>query len=61
MLLQVNLSSTFKFYERHSSNSAIQIPFTFERNNVEGTAKIYFKVDDGGENKLYTRDVVSGG
>ena len=60
-LLQVNLTSTFKFYEKQYSGVAIQIPYVFERNNTSGTAKIHFKIDDGGTGKEYTRDVVEDG
>ena len=60
-LLQINLSSTFKFYEPIYADSPIQIPYVFERNNVLGTAKIYFRVDDGVGNKLYSKDVIENG
>lgn len=46
VLVQIDLSSTFKFYEQFKSNQAVQVPYIFERNNTQGTAKIYFKVDD---------------
>ena len=61
VLLQVNLTSTFKFYEKFSPDSAIQIPYIFERNNVTGTAKIYFRIDDGSGNKTATKDVIQDG
>ena len=61
VLLQVNLTSTFRFYEKFSPDSPIQIPYTFERNNVTGTAKIYFRIDDGAAGKTVTRDVVQDG
>lgn len=61
ILLQVNMDSTFKFYEKFTSGAPIQIPYTFERNNTSGSAKIHFKIDEGGEGKEYTRDVVQDG
>lgn len=61
ILLQINLTSTFKFYEKQFSNSPIQIPYVFERNDISGTAKIYFRIDNGGTGKEYTRDVVQDG
>lgn len=61
VLLQINLTSTFKFYEKQYSNVPIQIPYVFERNNTTGTAKIHFRIDDGGVNKEYVRDVVQDG
>lgn len=61
VLLQINLTSTFKFYEKAYSNTPIQIPYVFERNNTSGTAKIHFKIDDGGVGKEYSRDVVQDG
>jgi len=33
----------------------------FERNNTSGTAKIHFRIDDGGIGKEYVRDVVQDG
>ena len=61
VLLQINLTSTFKFYEKQYSNVPIQIPYVFERNNTQGTAKIHFRIDNGGEGKEYTRDVIQDG
>jgi hypothetical protein len=61
VLLQINLTSTFKFYEKQFSSTAIQIPYIFERNDTSGTAKIHFRIDDGGTGKEYTRDVVQNG
>ena len=51
VLLQINLTSTFKYYDKFYSNTPIQVPYIFERNNVSGTAKIYFRIDDGGQGK----------
>lgn len=61
VLLQVNMTSTFRFYEKFSPQQAIQIPYVFERNNTSGTAKIYFKIDNGGSGLEATRDVVQDG
>lgn len=61
VLLQISLTSTFKFYEKQFSSTPIHIPYVFERNNTSGTAKIHFRVDDGGEGKEYTKDVVENG
>lgn len=61
IMLQINLTSSFKFYEKCVPNTPIQVPYSFERNNISGTAKIYFRVDDGGTGKLYSRDIVQGG
>ena len=61
VMLQINLTSSFKFYEKCVPNTPIQVPYSFERNNISGTAKIYFRVDDGGTGKLYSRDIVQGG
>jgi len=33
----------------------------FERNNTSGTAKIHFRVDNGGTGKEYSRDVIQDG
>ena len=61
VLLQIGLTSTFKFYDKFSANDPIQIPYVFERNNTSGTAKIHFVIDEGGEGKEYSRDVVQDG
>lgn len=60
-MLQLSLTSTFKFYDKISSDSVIQIPYIFERNNTSGTAKIHFQIDDGGEGKTATVDIVQDG
>ena len=57
-LVQVSVISTFKYYEKQYSNSPIQIPYTFERNNIAGTAKIHIRIDDGGSGKEYIQDVL---
>lgn len=61
VLLQLNLTSTFRFYEKASGNTPIQVPYVFERNNTTGTAKIHFQIDEGGEGKSYIKDVVQDG
>lgn len=61
VLLQLNVTSTFRFYDKITGNAPIQVPYVFERNNTTGTAKIHFQIDDGGEGKSYTRDVVQDG
>ena len=61
VLLQLNLTSTFKFYDKFTSGAVIQIPYTFERNDVSGTAKIYFQIDEGGSGKTAIVDVVQDG
>ena len=62
ILLQINLTSSFKFYEKYYSNVPIQVPYTFERNNVSGSARIYFRIDNGDvPEKLYIRDVMQDG
>ena len=60
-LLQLNITSTFRFFDRFVANTPIQVPYVFERNNTSGTAKIHFQIDDGGEGKSYSRDVVQDG
>lgn len=61
VLLQLNLTSTFKFYEKVTDNQIIQIPYTFERNDTSGSAKIHFQIDEGGSGKTATIDVVQDG
>lgn len=61
VLLQLNLTSTFKFYDKFTGGQVIQIPYTFERNDTSGSAKIYFQIDNGGTGKAASIDVVQGG
>lgn len=61
ILLQLNLTSTFRFYERFVASAPIAVPYVFERNNTSGTAKIHIQIDEGGEGKIYSRDVVQDG
>lgn len=60
-LVQISITSTFRFYEKQLPNSSMQIPYGFERNNTHGTAKIYFKIDDGGVGKEHIEDVQAEG
>lgn len=60
-LLQINLTSTFKFYDKFYPDTPLQIPYVFERNNTQGTAKIYFRIDEGGTGKQIVRDVQQDG
>jgi hypothetical protein len=46
-VLDIRVESDFNFAGSHASNEALRTPYTFYRNNVDGTAKIYFVVDDG--------------
>ena len=62
ILLQLNLTSTFKFYEKFTAGDIMQIPYVFERNDTSGTAKIHFQIDEGGRpDKTSTVDVVQDG
>lgn len=61
VLLQLSVTSTFRFYEKASGTTPLQVPYVFERNNTSGTAKIHFQIDEGGTGKVYTRDVVQDG
>ena len=61
VLLELNVTSTFKFYDKFTAGNVIQIPYTFERNNTTGTAKIHFQIDDGGVDKTAAVDVVQDG
>lgn len=61
VLLQLNITSTFRFYDKFVRNTPIAVPYVFERNNTSGTAKIHFQIDDGGEGKSYSRDIIQDG
>ena len=61
ILLTINLSSTFAFYDKFTTGVPLQIPYVFERNNTAGSAKIYFRIDEGGTGKLSSTDVVQDG
>ena len=61
VLLNVSVTSTFRFYDKFTPSQTIQIPYVFERNNTSGTAKIHFRIDGGGSGLESTRDVVQDG
>lgn len=42
VLLQLSVTSTFRFFEKAAGNTPIMVPYVFERNNTSGTAKIHF-------------------
>lgn len=54
------MSCGFVFAGNHSKNESLRVPYSFYRNNVNGTAKIYFYVD-GVEIPTATIDVFEGG
>ena len=60
-VLDLQVSSGFNFAGNHIQNEPLRVPYTFYRNNVDGTAKIYFVVDDGTNGKTYSVDILSGG
>ena len=60
-VLDIRVESEFNFAGNHAQNEALRTPYTFYRNNVDGTAKIYFVVDDGSNGKTYSVDILSGG
>lgn len=60
-VLDIRVESDFNFAGSHASNEALRTPYTFYRNNVDGTAKIYFVVDDGQDGKTFFVDILSGG
>lgn len=60
-VLDIRIDCDFNFAGNHAQNEALRVPYTFYRNNVDGTAKIYFVVDDGQNGKTFYVDVLSGG
>lgn len=58
VLLQLNVDSTFDYISKHSSGDQLQIPCTFTRNNQDGTANVYFIIDEGGANKEWTYSIL---
>ena len=60
-VLDIQVASGFNFAGEHSKNEPLRVPYTFYRNNVDGTAKIYFVVDDGEDGNTTSVDVYSGG
>lgn len=61
VLLNLNITSTFDFYSKREGVGQLRIPYTFERNNTDGSAKIYFVVDEGPERIEATRDIEAKG
>lgn len=60
-LLDLKVSCGFNFAGKHTKNESLRVPYSFYRNNVNGSAKIYFIVDDGAGNKTSTVDIFEGG
>ena len=60
-VLDIQVQSGFNFAGNHSQGEPLRTPYTFYRNNVDGTAKIYFVIDDGGNGKTFSVDILSGG
>ena len=60
-LLDIQVECGFNFASAHARNEALRVPYSFYRNNVDGTAKIYFVVDDGQNGNTFSVDVLSGG
>lgn len=60
VVLQLNVSSDFKFYDKYTSGSSVRIPCFFERNDDSGSAKVYFVIDSGtNTQEIYTTDVLA--
>lgn len=51
-LVKLDLTSIFKYYKGVKANSNLDIPYTFNRSDGEGTAKIYIAVDQEIQNTL---------
>ena len=60
IVLDLQLSCGFNFAGNHAKNESLRVPYTFYRNNTDGTAKIYFCVD-GIEIPSATVDIFEGG
>lgn len=59
-VLDLRIECGFNFAGHHAKNEALRVPYSFYRNNTNGTAKIYFCID-GVEMPLETVDVLEGG
>ena len=57
-LLDITISCGFNFASYHSKGQPLRVPYIFERNNTNGSAKIYFVVDN---EQTYTVDILKGG
>lgn len=60
IVLDLQMSCNFNFAGQHAKNEALRVPYSFYRNNTQGTAKIYFCVD-GVEIPSATVDIYEGG
>ena len=60
-LLDIKVECGFNFAGEHAQNETLRVPYTFYRNNTDGTAKVFFVVDDGQNGKTYSVDILSGG
>ena len=59
-VLDLQMSCNFNFAGRHTRNEALRVPYSFYRNNTNGTAKIYFCID-GVALPQETVDIYEGG
>ena len=44
-VLDLRMTCNFNFAGHHARNEALRVPYSFYRNNTNGTAKIYFCID----------------
>lgn len=45
IVLDLQMTCDFNFAGHHAKNEALRVPYSFYRNNTNGTAKIYFCID----------------
>lgn len=60
IVLDLQIRCDFNFAGQHARNESLRVPYSFYRNNTNGTAKIYFCID-GAEVPTATVDVYEGG
>lgn len=51
-IVTLDITSRFKYYQGVRTNSTLDVPYTFNRSNGEGTAKIYVAIDQETQNAL---------
>lgn len=59
-VLDLQVTCDFNFAGHHAKNEALRVPYSFYRNNTNGTAKIYFCID-GEPVPSETVDIYEGG
>lgn len=60
VVLELNVTSNFQFYNKFTNGTQIRIPCTFTRNDDSGTARVHYIIDAGKSSQQeWTTDVIA--